>query len=84
MNYLEAKELKGSLEDNLKKVESLFDGFNTGNMGLVSDDVLNSDEYIFANTEFKKAFKKLRDFNAVYVKQFKKEIRSNRRVYATN
>ena len=83
MNYSDAKEIKLNLESNLKKTDALFDGFSTCSMGLVSEDTRNSSEYIKANSAFKKAFKELRDFNAIYVKQFKREIMSNRRVYAT-
>ena len=48
--------------------------FPTGAMGLTPDDVKASDTYKAAKKSFDTAFARLRAFNAVFVKQYKKEL----------
>jgi len=64
------------LSDIADKYSDILQGFQRDASGLVPDEIANTDEYKRAKADYNRAFKKQRDFSAVYVKRFKKEIRA--------
>lgn len=58
---------------------SAIPGISSGPMGLTPDNVKARPDYRIAKAAFDKAFAKMRAFNAVYVKQYKKELAAERK-----
>jgi hypothetical protein len=76
----ESEYQKAKIEsDKLKKEVDRFDKelqkYPRNNSGMVSDETLQSKEYKQDKLNFQKAFKSLQDFNKIFSKKFKKEIR---------
>ena len=82
MSYIIQKQVKQSLENDVKQAEKVlkeFDKYGKGDMGLTPDFVRAMPEYRKAKAEFDNAFQVLRKFNQQFVKQFKKETAKERR-----
>jgi len=79
MKYEEAKKQKALLNEQNEILSVKLKSFPTIEMGLVSDDVRKSVEYIKAKREFDKSFNELREFNSWFIKSFKKEYNEERR-----
>ena len=81
MMYEEAKEYKQLLEDKNKadgKALKVFDQYRNA-MGIVPDHIRELPEYKKAKESCDKSFSKLREFNAFFVKNFKKEYAVDRK-----
>lgn len=82
MSYIIQKQVKQSLENDVKQAEKAlkeFDKYGKGDMGLTPDFVKVMPEYRKAKAEFDNAFQVLQKFNQQFVKQFKKETAKERR-----
>jgi len=82
MNFDIAKEYKKQLEKAEKEASdtlNAIDGISSGPMGLTPDSIKSNPEYQKAKQAYELAFNTLRNFNGWYCKQFKKEIREERR-----
>ena len=82
MSYTIQKQVKQSLENDVKQAEKAleeFDKYGKGDMGLTPDFVRAMPEWKKAKAEFDKAFTIMQKFNQQFVKQFKKEIAKERR-----
>ena len=79
MTYPEAKAIAEALWADVKSTGAILQGFPKGRMGLTPDDVKASAEFQAAKRAYDVAFKRLRDFNGVFTKTFKAEIRAERR-----
>jgi hypothetical protein len=79
-DYPEAKakslELEAEAERTGKALKALSGG---GPMGMTPEGVRSTSEWKAAKREWDTAFAALRNFNAVYVKRFKREIQQDRR-----
>jgi len=69
-NYFEEEVY--SAKQKLKNIE----GVSKGSMGLTPDEVKNSEEYKTAKANLDFAFRRLQNFNAMYVKRWAKEIKA--------
>jgi len=66
---------KGTLEDDVDNMEkSLKDIAGVTNGGLVPEKIRTSKEYIKADQMFRRAFKKLQDFNKKSPKAFQRKL----------
>lgn len=84
MSFLIAKAHKEMLENLTSHASNKLNAFPRGPSGLASDEVRRSPEYRLAKAEYQAAVDALRNFNKVYVKQFKKELAAERKAkYAT-
>lgn len=80
MTYLEAKAIKKELDNKVDTFEAVLKGFEVkGSFGLVPDEIRKTPEYRNAKLNFDKAFKELQQFNKFFVKEFKKELTTERR-----
>ena len=79
MNYLDAKRCADLLSIDASKAGEVLNQFPRNAMGLVSDSVRTSAEYVAAKKVFERAFQESRSFNAWYTKKFRKEIIATRR-----
>lgn len=82
MSYIIQKQVKQSLENDVKQAEKVlkeFDKYGKGDMGLTPDFVRAMPEYRKAKAEFDNAFQVLQKFNQQFVKQFRKEMAKERR-----
>ena len=81
MTYQEAKTYKQILENKNNhdsKILQKFDKYGKSNMGLTPESVKIMPEFKQAKEEFNKSFNDLRNFNAVFIKTFKKECAKDR------
>lgn len=80
--YIESKIIRDALDrqhaEACKHLNSI-PGVGTGHMGLTPDHVKASTGYKLAKQIERSCFANLRAFNAKFVKQFKKEIRAERK-----
>lgn len=79
-NYTVAKQSQTYLLSNLSRAsEELRDvpGVGAGLMGLTPDSVKATEAYKIAKKRYNIAFSDLREFNKVFVKTFRKEIRED-------
>lgn len=81
MEFLEAKKIRDELA---KEVEMASDALKEflpfrNSMGLIPDHIKESKLFQDKKRAFNFAFEKQRDFNAFFVKQFKKEIREEQK-----
>lgn len=79
MSFDNATKIKTQLEENVKILSESMSVFPRGSMGLISDEVKKTDEYISVKSAYDIGFKELQNFNKVYVKQFKKELQKMRK-----
>lgn len=66
------------LEVAVKSAAAVLNAFPKGPMGLTPDYVKRDAAYKIAADDFARAFAQLRNFNTVYVRQFRKEIQAAR------
>lgn len=64
------------LESECETFSRAMQGFPRGPMGLTPDHVTASPEFQQAKRAFDASFRRLRDFNALFLKKFKKEYRA--------
>lgn len=78
--YAAAKKQRDSLEEEANRAGKALKALSGGGaMGMTPDAVRATPEWKRAKRESDEAFKALQDFNEVYVKRFKDEIRQDRR-----
>ena len=83
--YEQAKAHQDSLYALLNAKDSALQEFPKGAMGLTPDSVKASREFKLAKAEYEIAFQAVRKFNAVFTKQYRKEIQAARMErYANN
>lgn len=79
-DYASAKARKDELEAESKRTSGILHALSGGgHMGLTPAAVQATPEWKVAKRESATAFAALRNFNAIYVKRFKREIAQNRR-----
>lgn len=75
MNFEEAKikkqELNSINEEHSRKLQQ----FESNSLGLVSDEIRETEEWKQAKQDFNNSFSELRAFNAWFVKEFRKKKR---------
>jgi hypothetical protein len=76
--YQEARAQADALNADATKLGQALQLFPRSPAGLVTDETRLSPEYQAAKQAYAVAFKKLRDFNAVYTKRYAKEIAADR------
>lgn len=76
--FEEAKAENDLIEREVDAASAALQTFPKGPMGGVRDDVRATPEFQAADARFKRAFARLRAFNAIYVKRFAKELRAER------
>jgi hypothetical protein len=76
--FEDAKAEAAALENELEAATKVIKTFPSGPMGLTPDAVRATAEYRAAKTRVDKAFARLREFNAVFVKRFANELRAER------
>lgn len=81
MTYLQAKAIKEEMNDKLNILETKLKEFQVaGCNGFVSDSLRNTSEYRNIKIKFDKLFIEFQQFNKMFVKEFKKEIATERRL----
>ena len=80
MTFEEAKIQQIELDAAVKTTSEALQVFPKTGIGLVPDAVRATPEYRTAKKAFEVAFHALRDFNQTFVKQFREELREERRV----
>lgn len=84
LTYEQAMQVRDQLESELKIASDVLQRFPKGAMGLTPDEVKFSPEFKLASKNYDNAFRTLRKFNTIYVRQFRKEINAARAArYAT-
>lgn len=78
MNYIEAKQIADRLNAESSALGAVLESFPRNAVGLVSDEVRVTPEYQQAKAAFDRSFARLRAFNAVFVKQYKRERAADR------
>ena len=78
MTREEAEIRKKELNAECDEASATLQKFESNAMGLVPDHVRETQEYQDANKKFKVVFAKLREFNAWYVKEFRKKRKGNK------
>jgi len=78
MTYEEARAYKQELEDQNKTYSDILNSFEKYPNGLTPDHIRSSPEWKEARKASENAFSELRDFNAWFVKTFKKEYAAER------
>lgn len=73
MNLEEANAHKKELEKINRKHSEALQQFKTNSMGLVPDHIRATPEYQQAKQDFDRSFAELRNFNAWFVKEFRKK-----------
>lgn len=80
MTYLQAKVIKEEMNDKLNILEAKLKEFQgTEGNGFVPETLRNTPEYKNVKRKFDKLFIEFQQFNKVFVKEFKKEIATERR-----
>jgi len=83
MTYEEARAYKQELEERVKTDDDILNSFESYPNGLTPDHIRVLPEWQEANKAGKKSFEELRNFNAWFIKTYKKEYaneRHNKRV----
>lgn len=75
MSLEEAEVHKKELNDTVDKYSAVLQSFEANNMGLVPDHVRATAEWKEAKSNYERSFKELRNFNAWFVKEFRKKKR---------
>lgn len=78
-SFSKAKAERDKITEELRDHKAILDKFPKGAMNLTPDDVKASPEYRDAKQKVDRAFNKLRQFNAGFVKTYAKELRDERR-----
>lgn len=78
MNYIEAKEYKNKLELLVEEYSNKMNLFPKSEMGLISQQVKETEKYQETKLNYDRYFKQLQEFNKMFVKQFKKEYQKER------
>jgi len=78
MNYIEAKEYKHKLESIVETYSERLQGFKKNNLGMIPNEIRETEEYKEAKLDFDKFFNQLQEFNKYFMKQFKKEYSKER------
>ena len=78
MTFEEAKAHANELYAKLNECSAALNKYPKGDMGMVAESIRMTPEYKTETAAFRKVFEELRQFNTVYVKQFKKELREER------
>lgn len=82
MNFTQATIMRNAFETHMKEAAQALkaiEGVGAGPMGLTPDHVKASPQYKEAKARFDWDFSNFRNFNAYYVKTFKKELAALRR-----
>jgi GNAT superfamily N-acetyltransferase len=77
-NYLAAKKKRDELEAEVDKHAKVLQGYPTGEMGLVPDNIKSTPEFKTHKQNYNAAFQNLRNFNSSFTKTYKKEIAADR------
>lgn len=64
---------KKKLNDEVDKYSDLLNSFPTNELGLVPDNIRDTQEWKDAIKNYNNAFSKLRKFNAWYVREYRKK-----------
>lgn len=72
------KQCQAMLEKAVSDADTVLKAFPRGPRGLTPDDVKLSRPFQDAKWAFSKAFASLQDFNALFVKKYKKELAAKR------
>lgn len=78
MTYEEAKTLQAHYESRVQHFSAVLSAFPTNGIGLTLTSAKTA-EWHSAKRGYDAAFKALREFNAAFVKSYKREIREERR-----
>ena len=79
MIYEEAKKARDVIEAQVAEYTARLNSFPKGPMNLTPDHVRATDGWKEAKLYFDNAFQRLREFNGVFVKAYRKEIAAERR-----
>lgn len=74
MNFEQASIMADKLHEDVKNKSKALDKYPRNSIGLVSDEIRVSPQYVAEKKESEQAFSKLRSFNGFFVKQFAKEL----------
>lgn len=74
MTFDQSLAAQSELESKVSAANKALNSFPKTSWGLTPDSVKQEPEWIAARRAFRAAFDNLRDFNAVFVKQFSKEL----------
>jgi hypothetical protein len=74
MNFEQASIMADKLNEDATAKGKVLEAFPRNPIGLVSDSIRLSPEYVTANKAYGEAFARLRSFNGFFTKQFKKEL----------
>lgn len=83
MEYIIAKQTAAQLDKEYSEASAALKsipGINSGAMGLTPEHVRITVEYKVAHNKYKHAFEALRNFNAIYCKQYRKELAAERKL----
>ena len=80
MTFEQAKVRQDELETAVKHTGIVLNEFPRSGIGLVPDSIRTSPEYQAAKKAYNDAFGALRNFNVTFVKQFREELREERRI----
>lgn len=80
MTFIEAKQMRDSLESEYRIAYAPLKLYPRNAMGLVSEEIRLKPDYRIARKRTEEAFQKLRQFNSRFVKEFKKELAAKRAV----
>lgn len=82
MTFEEAKLIRDNLTDTTNEASELLNNLvklHRNSLGLVLDNFKETLEYKLAKKNFDIAFRQQRDFNRLFIKQFKKELANERK-----
>lgn len=82
MTYTEAKQLRDTLADAVSKASAqlrAIPGHGAGPMGLTPDHIKATPEWQEAKALTDATFKRLQRFNSIFVKQYRREIKADRK-----
>lgn len=79
MTFTEAKATQAQLDAEVTRLGAALNASQKGAMGLTPDSVKFGPEFRTAKSQFDAAFHRLRTFNAVFTKAFRRELLESRR-----
>ncbi len=79
-NYIEAKAQYDALQAELKEAGKPLGAYPKGPMGLTPDHIKQSREWQDARRKFDAVFARVRAFNAVFTRTYKKELAAERAI----